>query len=286
MLSLKKPLTDLGFQGKLLTHKMEWFGDQHYHPMTAYKSNNPYTIGKQLDVMQAVEIDGVISTWQGPTVNPFAHDATMKTCEQLSERGMLFALLLDPWVCRGAINDAQAKLKTPLTSDQVTAIANPLVVAALNDPTTQAMLNSPAYLPEKFVLDFGTGANFATVEKSVGAMQFLMRHVGYSWPEITNTLATLAKDNANPMMAIPGLCPKFFDGGLPRAVVGTLDWNTQSWGSGASRSIEDQAGNFWHDQVALVPLKTPYAAVVTWNDYNERTAVEPFCSIFTGKRIN
>lgn len=286
MLSMKAALSNSGWRGKLLAHWMPWFGDGHYHPMTAYKSNNIFTIGKQLDVMQAVGIDGVIATWQGPTVNPFAHEATVNMCDELGERGMLFALLLDPWVCRGAINDAQAKQKTPLTSDQVAAIADPLVVAAMNDPMVVGMLDSPAYLPEKFVLDFGTGANFATVEKSVGAMQFLMRTVGYSWPEIINTLPILAKHNANPLMAIPGICPKFFDGGAPGAL-GVIDWSKQSWETGEpTRSIEDQAGNFFHDQVALVPIKTSYAAIVTWNDYNERTAVEPMCSILAGKRIH
>lgn len=267
MLSMKAALSNSGWRGKLLAHWMPWFGDGHYHPMTAYKSNNIFTIGKQLDVMQAVGIDGVIATWQGPTVNPFAHEATVNMCDELGERGMLFALLLDPWICKQSANKEQA------------------IITALNDPMVVGMLDSPAYLPEKFVLDFGAGANFATVEKSVGAMQFLMRHVGYSWPEITSTLSTLAKDNASPLMAIPGICPKFFDGGLPTST--GFDWNTQTWGPGTSaRSIEDQAGNFFHDQVALVPIKTSYAAIVTWNDYNERTAVEPMCSILTGKRIH
>lgn len=266
-LSLKTALNATGWNGLLLTHVMGWFGDSHYHPMTRYRSNDPYTIHKQLDVMQAVGIDGVILTWQGVTVNPLLHQTACEMSFQCAERGMKFILLLDPWISKGSTN-----LEQP-------------IIDSLNDSSTQHILNSPSYVPEKYVLDFGTGANFSTISKTLPNLQFLMRHTGYSWPEITNTLQTLTADNANPAMKIPGLCLKFFDGGLPNAQ-GVIDYNTQTWGSGVARSIEDQAGNFFHDQVAVTPKAAPYAAIVTWNDFNERTGVEAFCSMITGIRIN
>jgi hypothetical protein len=46
-----------GFKGKLAAHVMPWFGDGvHIHRSVPYVSNNPYTIAKQLDLMQSVAL--------------------------------------------------------------------------------------------------------------------------------------------------------------------------------------------------------------------------------------
>jgi hypothetical protein len=261
--------TSLGpnFKGKLLAHVMGWFGEPgHAHRMTRYASNDPYVVERQLSAMKAVGIDGVILTWQGLT-NAFLHQSAVEMCYQAAHCGMLFGLLLDPWICKSAANKEQA------------------ILDSLNSPSTQRMLSSSAYLPERYVLDFDTGADFTKIAAARPDLVFLKRHVGYSWPEITNTLATLKNDNANPAMKIPGICMGFNDGGFVKAD-GTRDYGKSVWDSSVpTRVIDAQAGNTYFDQLAVTPVSAPYIAIVTWNDHDEQTGIEQFASTISGVRI-
>jgi hypothetical protein len=289
MNNVKQMLQAHGWQtnGKLLAHWMNWFGDSHYHPMTAYTSYNPVTIGRQLDVMQASGIDGVIVTWQG-TNNPSGQQATLEMLSQIEDRSMLFCLLADPWLMGN---------KAPGEQE---------VIAQLTSQAGLSMIQSPAYLPEGYFLDFTNDLfNQATVTAALKtylpAFNVLSRHTQYSWPEIVNTIPTLKSDNANSTMKIPGLFYKFFDGGNPnnssqfsnpaRGEGAGIDDNTETWDAPTdeilndSRTLEDQAGNLFFDALAVTPMTSNYLALVTWNDYNERTAWEPFLSMVAGERI-
>lgn len=275
----------------ILTHVMPWFSKipgKNYHPMTAYNSNDPLTIGKQLTVMQYSGINGVVLTYQGPGAS-FADTAT-EMCQQCAERGMLFALLLDPWI---------AKIG-PGTPEQ-------RMTAALNSPDVLKMLGSPAYLPEGYLLDFNTGVDWTKVTvPTLGAVArpVLGLNVGFAWSHdqgdvdpIQSLKNTYAKTTAT--MKIGALCMSFFDGGAPLAppldktqpydpVNGVnVNFNKQNWGTGsATRYTPDRAGNYFFDQLAITPPGLKYVAIETWNDYNERTAVEPWLSVIAGIRIS
>lgn len=288
-----------GFKGQFLAHSMQWFGDgvpDHYHPDVPYASNDPRIISLKFDVMVAAGIAGPICTWQGPNAK-FVHSATLKTCAEATKRGMRFALLLDPWICKGQANP-QA-----------------VIIAALTHPDTVNMLASPAYLPERYVLDFiGAQAwdgkmvngkpnmvnlDWAAIAKAAN-VNILSRKVGYSWPEIEDgnhrhltqvqSVDILRQNNANPGMKIPGLCPRFFDGGWKKSD-GTIDWREQNWSppagpsAGTTRWMYDAAGNWWFDQIGVTPVNTPYAALVTLDDYNESTELEATLSMLSGIRI-
>jgi len=104
---------------------------------------------------------------------------------------------------------------------------------------------STAYLPEKYVLDFLDPASMVDLAK-VGAatgMNILHKHVGYSWPEIANTVAQLKRDNEQSEMKIPGLCMGFNDAGklLP---TGMRDYSQSVWGGGPARVNRSSGGEF------------------------------------------
>ena len=263
--------TSINFTGKLLAHVMGWFGEPGHTHRVHYTSNDSYVIERQLSCMQAVGIDGVIVTWQGATVNPYLHATAVEMCFQCHSRGMLFALLLDPWIVKGRKDQS-------VTPEQE-------IVNRLNDASTQQMLASSAYLPEKYILDFSTGADMAKVGASLPSLKFLSKHTGFSWPEITNTLSVLAKDNANPTMKIPGVCVGFNDGGFVKSD-GTRDYAHSVWDvTLPTRVIDSEAGKTFYDQAALIPPGSPYAAIVTWNDHDEQTAIEQFASVASGIKI-
>lgn len=280
----------------LLAHIMPWFGDGNIHRVNSYLSNDPAVIDRQITVLQGTKINneiirGVIMTWQGPFA-AFQHSTVTGWRTQCEARRMLFALLMDPWI---------AKINS--TGDLTTT-----TIQALNDSTSQAMLNSPAYLPEHYVLDFNTGANLATLAATFPNLTFLQQGVGFSWPSINMSIpnsvsrnaasvSNLNSQNANAGMKIPGfLGLRFDDSGLPTpsgvslsAWTGARDYNSSVWGGG-NRVLDDQAGKLFLDQWGVTqnpstPSSVPYAAVVTWNDYDEGTAIEPYAAAAMGIRI-
>ena len=288
MNNLKEMLIAKGWRpdGKLLAHWMPWFGDGTYHPMSRYNSSDPSVVSQQLDVMQAVGVDGVVVTWQG-TNKASSQLATLEMAAQTSARGMLFCLLADPnLLVAGPTPDAA-------------------VLAQLTNTDGLNLLRAPSYLPERYFLDFtGSAFNFATLTAAmqpyVPGFNVLGEHKGYSWPNIPFVLSDWQKENTTAGMAIPGLFCKFFDGGNLTADAtlvsasrgdGTgVDFNTRSFDAKSankkdSRQILEQAGNTFFDCLASVPLTAKYLALVTWNDYNEGTPWETYLSIMAGIRV-
>src|ERR1700723_3307192 len=219
----------------------------------------------QASTIAGMRIAGVLMTWQGPLV-AFQHSTAVEMCAQCAERGMLFGLVLDPWCAKTGPGT--------LTTNVQNALLN---------STTQAMLNSTAYLPEKFVLDFSTGADLATLGAAFPSLKFLAQNTGFSWISIPSgtmtsdarnaaAVANLKVQNANPAMQIPGVCREFNDAG-PRTPpgeglanrTGTRD-NTQSvWGGAPARVLDNQGGNFFYAQLAVTPMTAPSLGLITWN---------------------
>lgn len=279
---------------KLLVHVMGWFGDGQIHRQDSYVSNNAQTIANQINVMKSARIfglpvSGVIMTWQGPLAT-FQHSAAQQWCTQCQQRGLLFGLLMDPWI---------AKLGSP--GNATVDINN--VINALNDPTSQAMLNSSCYLPEKFVLDDNTGVNLTTLAGSFPTLKFLAQGTGFAWPSINMGIANSDSRNAacvsnlqaqhsNSLMKIAAVGLGFNDAGQPTpsgvtlaAWTGTRDLTQSVWGGQVSRYLDTHAGKLFFDQFATVPGGAPYLAYVTWNDYDEGTEIEDYWAMTAGQRI-
>jgi hypothetical protein len=292
MFDIAQALRNKGWQGKFMLHEMGWFGDgnpQHYHPGVAYNSADPSLVSRKFDMWQLSGVAGPIMTWQGP--QSYSHKSAMLESAEATRRGMKFGLLLDPWVYKGQ-------------SDPLKAI-----MSALTHPETVSMLNAPSYLQNKWVFDFiGKSVpdpmhpgKFITLDwAAIGAaagVTILSRHTGYSWPEMVDAkgnllsesaaIDVLAQQNANPLMKVPGLCPRFFDGGWMKTD-GSVDFTAQTWtppagpGVGPVRYRYDGSGKYWFDQVDVTPLNAEIVAGVTSNDANEGTALEAYLSMMTG----
>lgn len=293
---------------KTLVHVMGWFGDGNIHRQVSYLSNDPAVIARQIRILKFAKINnqpisGVILTWQGPSAT-FLHSAVTQWCTLCAQNGLLFCLLMDPWI-------SHVGGTTPSTAS---------VTQALNDPTSQAMFNSPAYVPEKFILDDnvlltnpvppatwtpGNPGDWTTLASQFPSLTFLHNASGFSWPSVDMTIinpwsriassvTNLQGQNSNVLMKIPGFGVRFDDSGMPTpqgvalsAWTGTRDYNTTVWGPSGSinRVLDDDAGKLIFDQLAVTPTTTPYVAAVTWNDYDEGTAIEPFFAMWTGIRI-
>ena len=266
--NLKTPLVKAGFAGRLLAHYMGWFGEpDKTHKVTRYNSTDPATVQAIVAACKLCGIDGFVATWLGLT-SDFVHRATLLLCQECEANSMWLALLLDPWAAKFPGKSKEQSL-----------------IDALTAPTTQQILNSKAYIPEKAILDFSTGADFSKVMPHVPGFQVWFRHKHYSWPETSNTFAVLRQDNANPAMKMPGVCANFFDGGFIHKA-GERNWNRSVWNDAVdTRIIPDEGGNAYLDTVALVPKNVPYVGLVSLNDHDEQTAMLPMLSMFTGIRF-
>lgn len=256
--------------GLLLAHLVPFAGDGGFHKIT-YNSCDPAIIKAKFDILQASGVDGVIFTWQGST-KPVNQQATLMMAMECARRGMTFALLADPWL----YGTWQAR---------GFASAEACIISELTSPIGAALLNSPAYLPEAYFLQFKADWNPATVMAAVKpTIDVLPIGVGFSWSVLPD-LSALQQQNQNPAMRIPGVHWRFFDGGAPQAG-GGLNYGLSSWGNGAAaRGKFDRSGAEFFDSVSVLPIQSKYAALVTWDDTNEETGFEALCSIMSGIRI-
>lgn len=270
-----------GWTGKLAAHHIGYLGDGHVHRAVPYTATDPKVIAAKLGLMQADGVDVVIETWQGPWATSCNQDA-ITTSQMCAKLGMEFALLLDP--------GGMQKWQSGLTEAQITAN----VVAALTAPTTVAMLNNPAYVTNKYILDFNTGANLVQLAADFPSYKFLAQGAGFSWIAIPPTsitdspaknawaVANLAAQHANPAMTIASFCAGFNDSGMPLpqgvqsqatfdADGGVRDLTQSVWG-GPARILESFAGMFSQQQIATINPTTPIVAILTWDDYDEQSS--------------
>lgn len=263
----------------LLAHMMVWFGDGHVHRVNRYVSTDKNLISRQLDLYKSAGIEGVIVTWQGPQAK-FTHLASMEVCNGCIQKDMFFALLLDPAVAaNGPTKEAS-------------------VTAAFADTGFQEMILSPAYIPENYVLDFSTGADYTKVIVPSG-LNILMEQTGFGWPNAyngdnTRTLNELKNVHAKTTMKIPCVCFQFLDAGFPlptgvapSAFTGTRDYGYSVWTqSKPARAIDHQAGNLFLDTIGTFSTQQyPYVALVTANDHDEGTGVEQWLAACNGVRL-
>jgi hypothetical protein len=232
---------------------------------------------QKLKLMQSDGVDLVIGTWQGPWANG---DALLFS-SLCVEFGMQFALLLDP-------GGMQKWVANP-TPAATTANA----IAALQASTTQGMLNATSYVPEKWLLDFNTGANLATLAKTFPSLSFLPMNSGFSWisiPKITDSfvrntasVANIKTQHANPAMRIASFCKSFNDSGQPLpagvatqaafdAAGGVCNWNVGVWGDAPNRVLDSFSGQFAQQQLATINPAVPVIAILTWDDYDEQSS--------------
>lgn len=273
-----------------LVHWMPWTGNPtRISRDVGYRQDAPAVIDAQVRCMKAAGFGGVVAWWQGPSA-PFTHSSFVQMFYACLHYGMAFIPAMDQWIAKGQ----------PAPTN--------VVISALTSADFRGMV---PFFAKKWVLEFdlaaNAGVNIAQVQAAVPGLTILSKHVGYSWPEvkptIAETLAILKADNANPQMKIPCVFSRFNDGGypLPNGVSdpahfsGQRDMNAQVWNSPKdyadpkvrkpARIIEERAGKTYIDSLALASDNAECSGLVSWNDWDEQSAMEGFYSAITGIRI-
>jgi hypothetical protein len=267
------------WSGRLACHEISYNGDGHVHRAIPYDPTKPAVALQKAKLMQSDGADVCICTWQGPWSNS-CHAAAMAMSAACTQVGLQFALLLDP-------GGMQKWLANQSTS-QITAN----VTEALQTASTEGMLNASSYVPEKWILDFNTGADLGALAKTFPKYSFLAQGKGFSWisiPNITDSasrnalaVADLKVQHSNSGMKIASFCASFNDAGmpLPKGIQsqaqfdgsgGKRDYSQSVWG-GPARILDSFAGQFAQQQLATINPACPVIAVLTWSDYDEQSS--------------
>jgi len=248
---------------KILAHITPFYGNPKPGtkptPGVNYKSNDLRVIRTQLELIQRAQYDGVIVLWY-VDVDPFINDACEKICFLCEEKQMLFGLCVDPW--------AMGKDKTAMTIEQKNEKWTVLLGLAQN------FMNSRAYLPEKYIIDFATGADIPAVVKQnmegPYTYNILRTYYEVAWPQVKPGLDSKAKLlEMNKTAIIPCVMHSFDDHDPANP--------TQSIWGGPARRIDSQDGMLELDLVKgirALPKEPQYVQRISYNDYRERHFVE------------
>lgn len=281
----------------ILAHWLGWFGlPNHRQSVPPYLATDPTAISRQIAAAQSLGIDGFIVDWYGPATGlalsneqdrAFIDQATQALFAQVQNpTNFKVALMYDYGALRAVpdsqrtermIADLQYALNTYLTKttyltydnrpvlflfpyadvapdvhlDQVTSAISPANVSLIyQNPTPD-----PAILP--YVDGFYAWVQPASTWQADGSDW----GSGYlDWFYRTMSDPTLPYSQ---MLTVGAAWPGFNDSLAP-------------WQSGSPRFIARRDGQTWQGTWDLaVDNQPPLAQIITWNDWEEGTAVEP-----------
>ncbi len=273
-----------GSTTKVYAHLLGWFGESG-HMDVGYHSDDPAQVHRQVEDMISRGIQGAILDWFGPneTVVNGAAQALRKEAE--AHAGFEFAIMEDA----GALFDAAKANSCDVTSQLLSDLAY------INTQYT----SSSAYMKvngRPVILFFGVDAfyiNWTRVRQSVtNNPLFLFRGTdgltrpisdgGFQWLDINAD----PFHPASPNPFDPALAPQesFYQTKTNgRVAIGSVyaRFNDALAPWGIDRFVHTRCGQTWLDTFADIGKfysssnQLPSLQIVTWNDYDEGTAIEP-----------
>lgn len=277
----RAPMRSLLYSGattRIYVRVMPWFGDGK-HIQVGYRSDDPRQIANQVADMMSRGIDGAVVDWYGPNAGVSSRSTELLLRES-EARGFQFALSVDGGPLKACLNRG-CDVNTQLLSELQYAERN--------------FEGSPSYMrwqgrPVVFFFDAEKyPVNWQSIRANLRLSPwFIFRNSGafdnpnsdgaFSWvaPETVNAndpegLAYLERFY-NRAQRNPG---KFAMGSVYKG----FDDSRASWGQG--RHIPENCGQTWLDTFAGINRfysashQLPALLIVTWNDYEEGTAIEP-----------
>jgi hypothetical protein len=282
-----------GATTKIYAHLMPWFGTAS-HINVGYDSSDPAQAAAQINDMVSRGIDGVIVDWYGP--NSTHHNTATKNTLKYSEQhsGFEFAICED-W---GAVKNA--------------ADATQQTISDLNY-AWQTFMQSPAYMKRNgrpVILFFGFEGQPVDLIAVKAALTFNPMFIprnsgGFSKAYSDGSFSWMATKTSgyDSYMSLPYL-DDFYATGLKysnQLMIGSgfkgFDDSLASWSGG--KHVLQYCGQTWlHSFAETTRYFSPNnqldsLQLVTWNDYEEGTAIEPgidncvsITSWMSGSRLN
>src|SRR3954468_10808588 len=266
-----------GSTTKVYAHFMPWFGGTN-HLNVGYKSDDPAQVARQVSDMRSRGLAGAIIDWYGPNKNPANTTSLYLKQEAEKYTDFDFAVTED----KGALNACAATAGCDLTDRMIQDLTY-----AYN-----TFEQSPAYMRvsgrplvfffgvEAYTIDWtrvrnGVPGNPIFIFRNSGAFTHAQTGGGFGW-------TGLSSDPNN--MGL-GYIDNFYSTGLKypsEQIFGSsykgFDDSIASWGK--NRLLYQQCGQTWLTTMAesgkyfSSSKQLPWLQLVTWNDYEEGTAME------------
>ena len=277
----KVPITTLLYPGantKVYAHYMAWFGSSS-HMNVGYRSDDEVQVKKQVEDMISRGIQGAIVDWYGPaaTLEDVSTKLVMK--QAAAHPGFTFAVVEDAGALVAAAEQSGCDATTQLIADlnyiASTYTASPAYMK-VNGKTPIFMFGVTGWyedwsrvqaaLPSSVVLIFRGGEGLR-LSASGGAFQ---------WVDINSN---------DPFDEQIGAQDNFYSAATQKPNLITIGstykgFNDTSAKWGTNRVVDQHCAQTWLDTFANIGKhysasnQLPLMQVVTWNDYEEGTAIE------------
>jgi hypothetical protein len=256
------------------------------YPLTdVYDSSDPMAIEYQFLLMKLAGIDGVIVDWDGRRINPYRHEALMKILPYLAKYHLKLILCLEEWCGywpKGTFPDRKAELAAAaaeirwmmdnLVNNQIygTVGGRKPVIIFRKEPTqwftpVEWEQLRPLIADHGGALIFGEG--FVTPFAHVSDGRYFWAGSG-TLAECERQYTNFLTLNQPEIQTSP---PLVFGSAMPYF----NDSPVWGWGGGPRISPAYQGQRFKRAWELSIEHHTDLVQLVTWNDWNEGTQIEP-----------
>lgn len=277
----KQPIASLLYAGsgtKILAHWLGWFGGSN-HMNVGYRSDDPAQVRRQVDDMVSRGIQGAIIDWFGASADIVQAASTLMKKEAEAHAGFQFAIMEDA----GALFNSAVANGCDVTDQLISDLGT----------INSQFVTSPAYLRidgKPVIFMFGVSGYYIDWQRVLASLPsntlLLFRggeglqqsYAGgaFQWVDINSSDAfdpqTSAQDafynaavHSSGRVAVGSVYKGFYD---PLA----------AWGT--DRQIHQRCGQTWLDTFSEIGKfysannQLPALQIVTWNDYEEGSAIE------------
>jgi PKD repeat protein len=269
-----------GATTQIFAHLMGWFGStSHYN--VGYNSADPVQVNRQVTDMLSRGISGAILDWYGP--NHTLEDNTAKALKAEAEsRGgaFTFAIMEDGGALSSCGATAGCDVTQRFINDLNYAYSNYVV-----SPNYLRIQGRPIYFTfgtENFAIDWtrvtaGVQGTPAFIFENAGGFSLPMSIGAYGWPQplLVTTQDPMALNYLTDFFWNANHFPNEFTFGVTYK---GFDDTLASWS--ANRHIQQNCGQTWlgtfarTNQNFSASKQIPFLQLVSWNDYEEGTALE------------
>jgi hypothetical protein len=283
------------FTGKVYAHLVTWFDSQHAtHLSPGYDSSDPAQVDSQIDDMISRGVDGVIVDWYGDVDangnQVFSDKAALVWRDRILARGLGNRFVLGIMIDKGALNgfsDPTVRLNHLIHDYIIPTYENTMGSAYMKDSAGLPIIYFFNVQQDYPAIDWASVRHWASTATGVSNHIFYYQGAnGFTAPanQADGAYAWVDARQTGSPTSYSYLSWWYGQARNNRTSIGSVykgfnDSPVECWepGSGCERLVDQHNGQTWLDAFqALREHPTVPAAIqlVTWNDYEEGTALE------------
>jgi PKD domain-containing protein len=277
----KVPITALLYAGasaKIYAHYMPWFGSSS-HMNVGYRSDDAAQVKKQVEDMISRGIQGAIVDWYGPaaTLQDTSTKLIMKEAE--GHAGFTFAITEDAGALVTAAEQNGCDVTTQLIADLnyiFSTYASSPAYMRVNGKTPIFMFGVTGWFEDWTRVQAALPSSAALIFRGGEGLRLSASGGAFQWVDISSS---------DPFDEQVGAQDAFYNAASNKAnliILGSAykGFNDTAAEWGTNRVVDQHCGQTWLDTFSDIGKhysasnQLPALQLVTWNDYEEGTAIE------------